>query len=205
MRKPKVKQIEPVETGAEAPGDGSVRPKKKPLALLLAGVGALLFFGSGAGVFFLAPSEAQTGAGDKSSVNGTHSAGKPLLNEADQDGPHGGGNAAAPPLLGQFTLAGATAFYLPDPFVVSLDPRAGARHLKVALAIEAPPETAALYQEKALRLRDAMTTYLRAVDIAVIADPARMSSLREQLKRRIAFVVSPENVTDVLILDFILT
>ena len=195
MRKPKVKQIEPVETGAETADDGSVRPKKKPA--LLAGVGALLFFGSGAGVFFLAPSEAQTGAGDKLSVNGTHSAGKPLLNEADQDGP--------PPLLGQFTLAGATAFYLPDPFVVSLDPRAGARHLKVALAIEAPPETAALYQEKALRLREAMTTYLRAVDIAVIADPARMSSLREQLKRRIAFVVSPENVTDVLILDFILT
>jgi flagellar basal body-associated protein FliL len=194
-----------VPADAEAPASAGGQPpaKRKP-PLLMVGAGAALFLASGAGVFFLAPSKSPDAAEHEAAVHG-EKAKHAALSQKEPHASRAAGDAPRPPLLGTFVIAGDTGFYMPDAFVVSLDPGAGPRHLKVSLAIEAPPEAAGLYEERSLRLRDAMTTYLRAVDVAALRSPAEMGALREQIKRRVEYVVSPANVKAVLILDFILT
>lgn len=194
-----------IDSEAEAPASAeSETPAKKKPPLLMIGAGAVLFAASGAGVFFLAPSKSPSAAEGESAAHGEKSK-HAAAAKKDSHAQHAAADAPPPPLLGTFVVAGKTGFYMPDAFVVSLDPGAGLKHLKVSLAVEAPPEAAGLYEERSLRLRDAMTTYLRAVDVAALRSPAEMATLREQIKRRIEYVVSPENVRAVLILDFILT
>jgi flagellar FliL protein len=213
-KKAKAKAAE--EPEAEAAGESEAPPARKKPPLLAIGVGAVAFLLSGAAAFLLTPgpkpskeasqgedhgAEKKDGHGEKKKDG--HGAAKKETKHKDKG--HADKDAAAPPVYGQFTVAGDTGFFLPDAFVVSLEPGSGVKHLKISLAIEAPPETASLYEEKSLHLRDVMTTYLRAVDIAALRNPAGMPLLRQQLRRRVEYVVSPENVKDVLILDFILT
>ena len=208
-RKPKEKA--PPEPEAESEDEGQAPAKKKP-PLLAIGAGALLFAASGAAAFLLAPGERAPAAAETHAQSIAHGA-TPSKGGAHADADSHGGKKGhgeksggePPPVFGKFTVAGEAGFFLPDPFVVSVAPGDGVKHLKVLLAIEAPPGSAALYEAQSLRLRDTMTTYLRAVDVSVLRNPAEMSALREQLKRRVGFVVAPENVRDVLILDFILT
>ena len=53
-------------------------------------------------------------------------------------------------------------------------------------------------------MRDVLNTYLRAVEITDLEDPAAMTRLRAQMVRRVRMVTPPDTVRDVLILDFIL-
>ena len=55
------------------------------------------------------------------------------------------------------------------------------------------------------RLRDAFTTYLRALDPAQLADPSYHMRMKRALLHRARVVAGPDVVADVLITDFLLT
>ncbi|MDZ7628413.1 MAG: flagellar basal body-associated FliL family protein [Parvularculaceae bacterium] len=109
--------------------------------------------------------------------------------------------------------AGATAFFVRDstgvfalrPIVVTLKPQGRIRYLKIILAIETTPESEHAFMEGELRIIDILTSYLRAVPVSALEDPAAMARIREQIARRVAFVVDSAPVNAILITDFILS
>lgn len=224
----KKKSQKPKEDAADpGPEEGEAPPKKNPPLFALAG-GAGLFLAAAAGAFFLAPvgktgapaedAEAGSAAQDpkakvahgevdhgKTQKTDKKTADKKHAEAKGHGGKEGDKTSAEGTSFGTFTTAGDTAFYLPEPLVISLDPSSGAKHLKVTLAIETAPENGEIFAEDAFRLRDVLTTYLRAVDVEALRNPGYMSALREQLKRRVDHVIAPAEAGEVLILDFILT
>jgi flagellar FliL protein len=104
-----------------------------------------------------------------------------------------------------FFVRGSTGVFAPRPIVVSLKPQGRVRYLKVILAVETTPESEHAFMEGELRIIDILTSYLRAVPVTALEDPAAMARIREQIARRIAFIVEPAPVNAVLITDFILS
>lgn len=87
-------------------------------------------------------------------------------------------------------------------FVVSL--RQGRQVLRILLAVEAPSESAASIDPNDLRLRDAFMSYLRAIEVEQLEDVTFMPQLRAQLLRRAKLVLGDENVSGILITDFLI-
>jgi flagellar FliL protein len=54
------------------------------------------------------------------------------------------------------------------------------------------------------RVLDVLNSYLRAVEVAELEDPAALVTLRAQMLRRIQLVTGPDRVRDVLITEFVL-
>ncbi len=104
-----------------------------------------------------------------------------------------------------FFVTGSMGVFTPRPIVVSLKPQGRVRYLKVILAVETTPESERAFIEGELRIIDTLTSYLRAVPVSALEDPAAMARIREQIGRRIAFIVDPAPVNAVLITDFILS
>lgn len=96
--------------------------------------------------------------------------------------------------------------FLPlEPIIVNLPPDASARHLRFVGQLEVVPDHA---EEVALlmpRILDALNTYLRAVDIADLEQPAATVRLRAQMLRRIQVVTGVGRVQDLLITEFVLS
>lgn len=112
-----------------------------------------------------------------------------------------GGNGFAE---GMAALPDAVAFLPLEPIVVTLPPGASARHLRFVGQLEVVPAHA---EEVALlmpRIIDALNTYLRAVDIADLEQPAATVWLRAQMLRRIQVVSGEGRVQDLLITEFVL-
>lgn len=87
-------------------------------------------------------------------------------------------------------------------FVISL--REDRQVLRILLALEAPSSAATSIDPNDLRLRDAFMSYLRAIEPEQLADVAFMPQLRAQLLRRAKLVLGDENVSGVLITDFLI-
>ncbi len=94
-----------------------------------------------------------------------------------------------------------------DPMLVSLGPVATrqVRHLRFAATLEVVPQHAAEVEQLRPRLADVLTTYLRAVDIADLEDPAALVRLRAQMLRRMQVVSGEGRVRDILITEFVLS
>lgn len=96
----------------------------------------------------------------------------------------------------------------PSPaYTLTLDPltiTAGTRGqtLRVGIAIEIWDDSVDI---EAARLRDAFTTYLRALDPSQLADPSFHMRLKRALLHRARVVSGQDVVADVLITDFLLT
>lgn len=92
-------------------------------------------------------------------------------------------------------------------YVLAMEPMtitAGTRGqtLRLGIAIEAwknEPEI------DAARLRDAFTTYLRALEPSQLADPSFHMRMKRALLHRARVVAGPDVIADVLITDFLLT
>ncbi len=134
-------------------------------------------------------------AADKKEKNGGH--GKKDDKNKSEDAGAAGGTA--------FFVRGSTGVFAPRPIVVTLKPQGRIRYLKVILAIETTPESEHVFMDGELRIIDILTSYLRAVPVSALEDPAAMARIREQIARRVAFVVDPAPVNAVLITDFILS
>lgn len=96
------------------------------------------------------------------------------------------------------------AFVPLDPLVISLGPNAGARHLKVVLSIEADPAREDAVTAVKPRVADVLNTFLRAVEVSDIAEPAAMVRLRAQMLRRVRLVAPEGSVRDLLVQEFVL-
>lgn len=96
------------------------------------------------------------------------------------------------------------AFVPIEPLTISLGPAADNRHLRFTAQIEVE---GAHKEEVTLllpRVVDVMNSYLRALDLAVLEDPAALVKMRAQMLRRIQIVSGEGRVRDLLITEFVL-
>lgn len=91
-----------------------------------------------------------------------------------------------------------------DSITVSLGPGANARHLQFTAQLEIDPAQEAQVRLLVPRVLDVINTYLRAVEITDLENPAAMSRLRAQLLRRIQIVTGNGGVRDLLVTEFII-
>lgn len=96
------------------------------------------------------------------------------------------------------------AFVPLDPIMISLPPGASARHLRFSGQLEVEPGLAAEVVTLMPRILDVLNTYLRAVDVRELEQPASIARLRAQMLRRIQVVTGEGRVRDLLITEFIL-
>lgn len=95
--------------------------------------------------------------------------------------------------------------FLPvDPLVVSLGGAAGGRHLRFQAQLEVPGAAVREVTERMPRIIDVLNGYLRAVDVALLTEPAALVQLRAQMLRRVRMVVGDDKVRDLLVMEFVL-
>jgi flagellar FliL protein len=87
-------------------------------------------------------------------------------------------------------------------FVLSL--REDKQVLRILLALETPESNIENIDPNDLRLRDAFMSYLRAVEMDQLADASFLPQLRAQLLRRAKLVLGDENVSGILITEFLI-
>lgn len=94
--------------------------------------------------------------------------------------------------------------FLPiDPITINLGQRGQSRHLRFVAQIEVEPAHAAEVGRLMPRIVDVLNTYLRAVDLPELEEPAALTRLRGQMLRRIQIVTGPGRVNDLLIMEFV--
>ena len=97
-----------------------------------------------------------------------------------------------------------TAFVPVDQLVISLGSGSGSKHLLFKSQLEVgkahEEEVTALLP----RVVDVLNSYLRAVDMRDLEDPAALLRLRAQMLRRVQTVVGGDRVRDLLIMEFVL-
>ena len=174
--------------------------KKGKLGLILGLVGALALGGGGfyavwSGLFDpMALIGGGEDGGHGGGGGGGHGGGGHGGGEA-----HGGGHGEA----GAAVLAD-TAFVAMEPIMISLAPGANARHLRFAGQLEVAPDRAAEVTALMPRVLDVLNTYLRAVEVRDLEDPAALARLRAQMLRRIQVVLGEGKVRDLLVTEFVL-
>ncbi|GIX15507.1 MAG: flagellar basal body protein FliL [Paracoccaceae bacterium] len=89
--------------------------------------------------------------------------------------------------------------------VISLGARARARHLEMAAELEVAPDHESEVILLKPRILDVVNTYLRAVELSDLEDPAALPRIRGQLLRRIQIVTGEGRVRDLLITRFVLS
>lgn len=156
--------------------------KKLPVkAIVFSAAGALAMGAAATGAaFFLSPS---AGGCSVEAGNSDHSDHK------------GGGRAAV----------GDVAFINLEPLVVTLGANARSRYLKISISLETTKNNEKTLTELTPRVRDALNSYLRAVEEDDFLRPAAMTRIRAQMLRRLQLVAPSVSIRDVLITDFVLT
>ena len=74
------------------------------------------------------------------------------------------------------SVLGDVAFVPMDPIMISLPPGASARHLRFAGQLEVAPEHAAEVAGLMPRVLDVLNTYLRAVEVRDLEEPAALAA-----------------------------
>ena len=123
-----------------------------------------------------------------------------LLDPTRLSGLLGGGGHGDGPV----SVLGDVAFIAMDPIMISLPPGSSARHLRFAGQLEVTPGHAAEVAGLMPRVLDVLNTYLRAVEVRDLEDPAALARLRAQMLRRIQVVTGEGRVRDLLVAEFVL-
>lgn len=97
-----------------------------------------------------------------------------------------------------------TAFLPLDQVVVTLGRGDAMRQLAITAQLEIEPNAVGSVDLLRPRIVDVINTYLRAVDVSLIEDPAAMLRMRAQMLRRIQVVTGEGIVRDLLLAEFIL-
>lgn len=95
------------------------------------------------------------------------------------------------------------AFVPLDPLVVSLGAATQSRHLRFRAELEVEPGTEQDVARIKPRVMDVLNSYLRAVAVSDLEDPAALVNLRAQMLRRIQLVAGEGRVRDLLIMEFV--
>ena len=91
-----------------------------------------------------------------------------------------------------------------DRMVISLGSANKAKHLNFGAALEVEAEFKEEIELLKPRVLDVLNTYLRAVELRDIENPAAMTRLRAQMLRRVRLVAGEGKVKDLLITEFVL-
>ncbi|MDR7126230.1 flagellar basal body-associated FliL family protein [Pseudotabrizicola sp. 4114] len=91
-----------------------------------------------------------------------------------------------------------------EPITISLGPQSRARHLRFASQLEVGTAHAAEVQLLLPRISDVLNSYLRAVELVQLEDPAALMRLKAQMLRRVQIVTGQDRVRDLLISEFVL-
>ena len=157
--------------------------KRSKMPLILGLVLALL---GGGGGFFAVSSGIIGGGGEEHAA-----AAEDGVDPAQEAAHDAAAETVAPP-----------AFIALDPMVISL--QGAAKYLKFTAQIEVDPAAQAEVAAILPRVIDVLNGYLRAVDVAELADPAALMRLRAQMLRRVQVVAGADKVRDLLIMEFVL-
>lgn len=111
--------------------------------------------------------------------------------------PGGGHEAVAEPLPD-------IGFVPVPPLIISLGAGDSGRHLRFTSQIEVAGENLDEVNLLLPRIMDVMNSYLRALDVAALEDPAGLVRMRAQMLRRIQMVTGEGRVRDLLITEFVL-
>jgi flagellar protein FliL len=90
-----------------------------------------------------------------------------------------------------------------DPIIISLPRGAAARHLRFLGQLEVVPAHADEVVALMPRIHDVLNTYLRAVELRDLEQPAATVWLRAQMLRRVQVVTGEGRVRDLLISEFV--
>ncbi len=101
------------------------------------------------------------------------------------------------------TAAQAAVFVPVDPITINLGAGGQTRHLRFVAQLEVPAAQSAEVARQMPRIVDVLNTYLRALDLPDIEEPAALSRLRGQMLRRVRLVVGPDRVNDLLVMEFV--
>lgn len=110
-------------------------------------------------------------------------------------------------LHGKPLVAGASdvTFIPVSPLVVSLAGSTSSDHLRFTSQLEVPSAHSDEVSRLMPRIIDVMNGYLRAVDPIEFESPGALITLRSQMLRRVELVVGPGRVSDVLVMEFVLS
>ncbi len=166
------------ETAAPADGEeGEDAPKKGGKGML---IGIVLAVVLGGGGFFASYSGMIPGLG-------------------------GGGGEQDAEKAPEMPVEETVAEFVPiDRMVISLGSVNNAKHLNFGAALEVEPEFKEEVELLKPRILDVLNTYLRAVELRDIENPAAMTRLRAQMLRRVNIVAGEGKVIDLLITEFVL-
>jgi len=96
------------------------------------------------------------------------------------------------------------AFVRLDPLRATLSSGEAGRHLRLEGHLEVRPEHEEEVRRLMPRIMDVMNSYLRAVEMKELRDPAALMRLRAQLLRRIQVVTGEGRVRDLLVTTFLI-
>lgn len=115
----------------------------------------------------------------------------------------GGGEEAA--MAEKADPPGSDVAFVPiEPLTVSLGRESANRHLRFHAQLEVSGGFEAEVGAVMPRIVDVMNSYLRAIDVRELEDPATLLRLRAQLLRRIQIITGEDRVKDLLIMEFVL-
>lgn len=123
----------------------------------------------------------------------------------------GGGQDMARPIPEQGDAGGydtatsdAPSYLELDPLMVSVGGAGSVRQLRFRAYLQLDDRRTDVASLQP-RILDIFATYLRAISIARLEDPTALLHLRAQLLRRVQLLTGPNAVSDLLIIDFVIT
>lgn len=96
------------------------------------------------------------------------------------------------------------AFVAVEPMVVSVGAPTEKQHLRFRSQLEVATEYQSDVELLLPRVVDVLNSYLRALDLTDLDDPAALVRLRSQMLRRVQLVTGEGRVNDLLIMEFVL-
>jgi flagellar protein FliL len=103
------------------------------------------------------------------------------------------------------SVALTVGFVALDPLVISLPATNGRDHLRFSAQLEVPLAYVAEVAAIKPRIVDVLNGYLRAVDLAELENPAALARMRGQMLRRVQVVAGDGRISDLLIMEFVLS
>ena len=96
------------------------------------------------------------------------------------------------------------AFVPLDTIIISFGKGAEKSHLRLRAQLEVPSSQQHKVEQLTPRVTDVLNTFLSALELAELEQPAALSLLRAKMLRRVKIVLGEPAVNDLLILEFVL-
>ncbi len=101
------------------------------------------------------------------------------------------------------SLVADVSFIPIEPIVVSMHSESTNRHLQFRAQLEVPSHSRTEVEAVLPRVVDVLNSYLRALEVRDLEDSSSLTRLRAQMLRRIQIVTGQGNVSNLLIMEFV--